>query len=178
MTGLFAASGFAQGMCFEEASREYGVPEPLLRAIAVTESGNNPRAIGRNQGSVDYGLMQINSTHLRKDRLGKWNITKQALLDDPCLNLKVGAWIMAENIRQHGYNWTAVGAYNVGCARLSRAECEKRRNRYAGKVYQALMKIEGQKQTMVASVPVAAIVPAIRTVTFGRSDSERIGEGS
>lgn len=174
-------------MCFSEASREYGVPELLLRATAQVESSNNPRAIGKNPGGTrDLGLMQINSSHL--DRLSKWNITEKELLNDPCLNLKVGAWVMSENIRRHGYNWTAVGAYNVGCAKLAKNECERRRNIYAGKIYRAMGQIEkngqrnvaqGWAQTkQVAYAQTVAPEPGISSVKFGRSDKEVGGNES
>jgi len=170
-------------MCFSEASREYGVPEKLLRATAQVESGNNPRAIGKNPGGTrDLGLMQINSSHLGK--LSKWNITENELLNNPCLNLKVGAWVMAENIRRHGYNWTAVGAYNVGCAKLAKDECERRRNIYAGKIYRAMGKVEKDgPRYMAQERPYAkyashtqTVAPAygISSVKFGRSDKNEV----
>jgi hypothetical protein len=34
-------------------------------------------------------------------------------LGDPCTNVKVGAWILSDCIRKHGYTWEAVGAYNA-----------------------------------------------------------------
>ncbi|PIV87852.1 MAG: hypothetical protein COW48_09240 [Hydrogenophilales bacterium CG17_big_fil_post_rev_8_21_14_2_50_63_12] len=47
--------------CWKEAGTRYGVSPQLLYAIARTESGLNPQAIGRNRnGSRDIGLMQIN----------------------------------------------------------------------------------------------------------------------
>ena len=50
---------------------------------------------------------------------------RQRLLD-PCINTHVGAWILAQNIRRHGYGWDAVGAYN--------ARSPVKRNAYAHRV--------------------------------------------
>jgi len=68
----FCISTSAQAYCFQEAGARYHVSPQLLRAIAQVESGMNPHAIGYNrnrQGNItsrDFGLMQINSTHLAK----------------------------------------------------------------------------------------------------------------
>ena len=48
--------------CWDDAAARYQLNSTLLHAIARTESGLNPQAIGRNRdGSRDIGLMQINS---------------------------------------------------------------------------------------------------------------------
>lgn len=140
---LLPVSAGASAMCFREAAEQYGIPEVLLQSIAKVESQNNPLAVNKNSNkSADYGLMQINSTHL--DALAKWNIDKDALLKDACLNLKVGAWILADNIKRFGYNWNAIGAYNVGCKSLNKIECATRRNRYSNKIYAAMKSIQGE----------------------------------
>ena len=51
--------------CWDDAAQRYQVSSALLYAIARTESGLNPQAVGRNgNGSRDIGLMQINSAWL------------------------------------------------------------------------------------------------------------------
>lgn len=47
-------------------------------------------------------------------------------LREPCINLNVGAWILANNFAIYGNNWRAVGAYN--------AKTEFKRVRYAQQV--------------------------------------------
>ena len=48
--------------CWDDAASRYQVSSALLYAMARTESGLNPQAVGRNKnGSRDIGLMQINS---------------------------------------------------------------------------------------------------------------------
>lgn len=124
----FSASAFS--MCWQEAGEKYGVDPQILYAIAQVESGLNPGAVGKvnADGSYDIGLMQINSGWL--PTLRKYGITKDHLLNDPCVNLNVGAWILANNISRLGYNWDAIGAYN--------AASKNKRVKYAWKVYKKL----------------------------------------
>ena len=119
---LFSLSSHAH--CFEQAGARYGIAPVLLEAISTVESGGNPQARNLNRdGSEDLGHMQINSRWL--GILASYGIDRQKLLD-PCLNTHVGAWILAQNIRQHGYGWEAVGAYN--------ARSPAKRNAYSHRV--------------------------------------------
>lgn len=105
------AASCAHG-CWEDAALKYGVSPHLLHAIAKTESGLNAKAINRANanGSYDVGLMQINSSWL--PMLKRFGISEKDLYE-PCISIEVGAWILAHNIRSHGYTWAAVGAYNT-----------------------------------------------------------------
>ncbi|MBV5267448.1 MAG: lytic transglycosylase domain-containing protein [Burkholderiaceae bacterium] len=84
------ATTWANAFCFAEAAQRYGVDERLLMAIAKQESDFKPHATHTNEnGSVDVGLMQINSQHFKT--LRRFNITEQSLLD-PCVNVgRLGA---------------------------------------------------------------------------------------
>ncbi|CAI1709350.1 invasion protein IagB [Serratia ficaria] len=105
----------AGATCWNQAGERYGIEPTLLQAIAITESGLDPAAINQNKdGSYDIGLMQINSSNLPS--LKKYQISRRRLLDDPCLSVMTGAWILAGFMRRHGYSWEAVGAYNAGSA--------------------------------------------------------------
>ncbi len=120
--------------CFTAAGQRYGIAPVLLQAIAAAESGFDPRAVHINSnGSSDLGLMQINSRWF--PALEEYAITP-ADLWDPCLNIHVGAWILAGNIQHYGYGWLAVGAYNAG-TRIG-PESERRRKAYAARVYRHL----------------------------------------
>lgn len=95
--------------CFEEAGETYGVPPGLLWAIAKVESNFNPAAVGYNRdGSYDYGVMQINSRWADRFGLSLWNS-----LGDPCTNVKVGAFILADCLGRYGYTWEGIGCYNA-----------------------------------------------------------------
>ncbi len=127
----FTKSVKSNGACWNQAEARYGVPASLLIAIAKVESRFNPRALGKNDnGSYDIGLMQINSGWLKK--LQQYNISENDLYD-PCTNIMVGAWILADNINRLGYNWNAVGAYN--------AKTISKREKYARKVHKAIIEL-------------------------------------
>lgn len=122
--------------CLLAAARKHRVDYRLMRAVAEQESGYNPQAIrapyiaGNKDGSLDYGLMQINSSWL--PTLASYGITQRTLLD-PCVNADVGAWILADLFRRHGLTWDAVGAYN--------AKSPEKRYAYAVGVYTKLQRI-------------------------------------
>lgn len=128
----FSVKG-ANAYCYAEAARLAEVPELLLVAIADVESNQNKAAIKIDlDGKRSYGLMQIRETHLRE--LHEFGVTREKLIEDACLNIKIGASLLYQNIKRYGYTWDAVGALNVGCKRLSLAECVRRRLIYVKKV--------------------------------------------
>lgn len=97
--------------CFAAAGERHGVSPVLLAAIAHKESSMRAHAWNRNRdGSLDIGLMQINSRWL--PTLRRHGITPEQLWE-PCVSIHVGAWVLAGNFRQLGFNWEAVGAYNA-----------------------------------------------------------------
>jgi soluble lytic murein transglycosylase-like protein len=117
--------------CFEEAGSMYGIAPRLLWGICKGESNFNPAAVNYNtNGSYDFGLMQINSSWA--PTLRKMGITWQSLAD-PCTNVKVGAWVLAQCMQDYGYTWTAVGCYN--------SRTPSKRNRYASRIAR-LMSLE------------------------------------
>ncbi|MFQ5469749.1 MAG: lytic transglycosylase domain-containing protein [Gammaproteobacteria bacterium] len=126
-------SAFAE-RCWQSAAERYGIHTAILRAIAMTESAMNVRAVNRNtNGSVDVGLMQINSRWF--PRLAEMGIEPGDLWDG-CTNVQVGAWVLAGYIRRFGYNWRAIGAYNAGPS--SAPDSELKRINYAQRVFHNL----------------------------------------
>lgn len=140
----------ATASCFRMAAERYGVSESMLRAIAQVESGSAPSTVeSRNaNGSRDIGRMQINTVWL--PTLAKYGIY-EAQLRDECTSIHVGAWILSNNMAKHGESWQAIGAYNVGCLRLSETECTRRRNRYAWKVFNAFKPNATQEMPLLAT---------------------------
>ncbi|OPY60382.1 MAG: Transglycosylase SLT domain protein [Syntrophorhabdaceae bacterium PtaU1.Bin034] len=57
-------------LCFDEAGERYRISPQLLWAIAKTESNFSATAVNHNNnGSFDYGVMQINSSWYRELRV-------------------------------------------------------------------------------------------------------------
>ncbi len=122
----------AYAFCFEEAGKEHGINPSLLKSIAQIESNLNPKAMNKNQnGSIDIGLMQINSFWIKT--LG---LDSNKLISDPCYNTMIGAKVLKQCIDRYGYTWEAVGCYN--------ATSTPKRVKYSWKIFNNL-KAEGSR---------------------------------
>ncbi len=122
----------------------------LIKAIALVESNLKKDSIGKNRDkknnikSFDYGLMQINQMHI--PMLKKRGIIKDErdLLDNPCLNIKIGTEILYKHFSRCGMTWQCLGTYNAGFA----MDNQKKRLQYAQKihiVYTRLNELDNRK---------------------------------
>ncbi|CCD29718.1 Lytic transglycosylase, Invasion protein (pilT homolog) [Candidatus Glomeribacter gigasporarum BEG34] len=122
--------------CFEDAARYQSVNPQILRAIAWLESRNRADAVHKNNnGSTDYGLMQINSVHLAA--LSRYGIVPEMLMH-PCVSIYIAAWHLRQKMNRHGNTWQAVGAYH--------SEKPERRHWYARQIIQILRKQSMSKE--------------------------------
>lgn len=136
---VLLAAQCASAFCFEEAGERYGVSPQLLWAIAKTESNFNATAVNyNNNGSFDYGVMQINSSWYKELGADRW-----MRLGDACYNVNVGAWILSRCVQRYGYTWAAVGCYN-GVSQGTRV-------RYANTVYRILGESDRMERRQVGS---------------------------
>jgi soluble lytic murein transglycosylase-like protein len=140
--------------CFTNSAERHGLDAALLRAVAAAESGMRADAVNaahrQRTSTVDIGLMQVNSAWL--PRLAAYGIGEREL-HQPCTNIDVGAWILAQSFARHGNHWTAVGAYNAGCTRLKGEDCTRQRASYAWRVYRRLVAGFTTTQTVTPSAP-------------------------
>jgi soluble lytic murein transglycosylase-like protein len=121
---FYVLCGSVHADCWTDTESRYHVSRYLLFAIAGHESRLNTRAINKNtNGTYDIGLMQINSAWLPKLKPYGIGVTE---LKNACLNLNIGAWILANDFAKYGNNWRAVGAYN--------AKTEWKRTQYAQRI--------------------------------------------
>ena len=138
-------SGVSKADCFTDAAQYQKVNPTILHGIAVVESQNNPKAINRNKnGSIDFGLMQVNSIHLPE--LKRYKIGRRDLMQS-CKNIYVAAWLLRRAMNRYGNTWAAVGGYH--------SNTPKERYAYAMKVRAAVKTILAAKQqtVRVASLP-------------------------
>ncbi len=141
------------GLCYVSAGQRYHIQPNLLRAIGLVESHENDQTIGINrdhhgqQTSIDYGLMQINTSHLAElQQLGVIQ-SSQDLLSKPCLNIQIGAWILARHLKKCGQSWECLGSYNAGFSPRNSAL----RKRYAQRVYREWVKLNSPSSRIVAN---------------------------
>ncbi|MCX7793027.1 MAG: lytic transglycosylase domain-containing protein [Thermodesulfovibrionales bacterium] len=133
MALLYTSTGLS--FCYKEAGAHYNIAPELLRAIALSETGEDPSKIAYNSnGSIDFGLMQINSSWI-----DVMELDKNALIHDPCYNVMVGAAILKYCIDRYGYNWEAIGCYN--------ANSRPKRISYSWKIYRTLLKLKKDLNT-------------------------------
>lgn len=157
--------------CFVSSGAKFKRDPLLYYAMAKVESGLrqvvNTSHIERT-GTVDICAMQINSGNLKT--LEKRGITKERLLDEPCLCVDVGAEILEEKIAKYGNTWEAVGAYNAACTQLKGEDCDRARQTYVNKVAKEYYRvIEARRAEVKGQEPVMGSKkrPALRVTVAG-----------
>jgi soluble lytic murein transglycosylase-like protein len=91
---------------YQKWSEALGIDWKLVKAVAITESSEDPSAIGDNGNS--FGLMQV------QNLVGNFyaNAKGQELLD-PEKNVEAGSKYLAEMVRKYGTEG-GIQAYNLG----------------------------------------------------------------
>jgi hypothetical protein len=142
--------------CFQQAADRYTIPVELLIAVAEAESGLAPLAmnragsailprtleeaeftlkqIGAERATFDVGIMQVNRWWFEK-----YGEPYEKGLDI-CFNVDFGARIMSMAIKDHGFNWKAVGAYH--------SPTGWRQSAYAQRIFTRLEKILQNRRVM------------------------------
>lgn len=102
--------------CMILSSNAYSVPLEALEAIHTVEGGQVGTIAKNSNGSIDMGVMQINSLWLPVLE-EKWNlpqgIIQDKLVNDACINVSVASWILANHLRStNGDLIEAAGRYH------------------------------------------------------------------
>ncbi|KFB99261.1 PilT family plasmid conjugative transfer putative membrane protein [Trabulsiella guamensis ATCC 49490] len=124
--------------CFESAGAKYHIDPLLVKAIAIGESSLRSDVTNINRDkktgqalSTDYGLMQVNSSHIASLIAQGYIRSSQDLLNRPCLNVQIGTWILAKHFQVCGISWNCLGSYNAGF----RKDRHETRESYANRIY-------------------------------------------
>lgn len=145
IVGLIAAPVYADSVdslrearCIEASASYNRIPAALLRAIRLQEGGRAGGWHTNPDGSVDYGVMQINSRWL--PLLTPKGYNAGALTYDSCASVAAAAWILSHALAQYGaWNrseingnvyWRAVGDYHSHTPARNRGYAEQVWNRY------------------------------------------------
>ena len=98
-------------------SKEYEIPPELISAMINTESHYNTHA-SRKKGAK--GLMQIikMTADWGAEEIGieDYDYTR---IEEPEINIQIGAWYISKLIKQYDNKETALAAYNAGSGNVS-----------------------------------------------------------
>ncbi|MBQ69144.1 conjugal transfer protein [Candidatus Saccharibacteria bacterium] len=100
-----------QHQCIRKAAVDNRLPEEILWAIRIAEGGKRGILRQNKDGSVDVGVMQINSTHFDYFR-SKYGVKPAWLLHNQCISILAGGYRLAKEIKRRGDFWIGVGDYH------------------------------------------------------------------
>lgn len=116
---------YQEHVCINAAAKHQNLPADILWAIRMHEAGQRGLVSVKNKdGSVDVGVMQINSIHFEEFQK-KWRIPPSWLVHGNCISIYAGAYILKKEINRAGDFWRGVGSYNSRTPSLNRAYQEK-----------------------------------------------------
>lgn len=131
---------------FKKHGAAYGVDWRLLKAIATVESALNPAAV--NPADPSYGLMQVLCTAgqggkcTNRFNVDGWSEATRERLKDPDFNVKIGAQVLAWNLKTYGMP-KGIAVYNAWDQRHAGANGPFKNQRYVDKVLTAYRKLGG-----------------------------------
>lgn len=114
--------------CINEAAVIYQVPAKLIVSVLTTEQGKVGLAKRNQNGSYDLGPMQINTSWW--PNLSRYGIRQEDVRYNPCVNVKVGAWILADAISGGKDFLSGIGNYNSHTPRYNAHYVQLVRVRY------------------------------------------------
>ena len=116
--GVALACPLTYSDCLFDVEAAYGLPSGLLSAVAVVEGAGEGYAHRNANGTVDMGLMQVNTVHWpRIDDLLDGRASPWHAIYSRCYSAALGGWVLAHKLRDAGDLptpddfWLSVGAY-------------------------------------------------------------------
>jgi soluble lytic murein transglycosylase-like protein len=106
--------------CMYWASKTYQVPVTVLMSIRNVEGGRIGQSVPNTNGTRDLGPMQINSIWVSQ-LAQQWHVNYatayQAIRDNGCENVYIGAWILKQKIKQTGTLYNGIAYYHSATPR-------------------------------------------------------------
>lgn len=109
--------------CINIAAIEQHIPAKLIISILNIERGKVGQAVRNTNGTYDLGPLQINSRWLPE--FEKHGISREAIQNDPCINVRTGAWILAKSIASEENLLLGVGDYHSHTLRFNSSYTRK-----------------------------------------------------
>jgi len=86
--------------CIQDAAIQFHVPIKIIITVLNIERGQLGALEKNKNGTYDIGPLQINSTWL--PTLKKHGISQYDVQWNPCINVKIGTWLLAKAIASEG----------------------------------------------------------------------------
>ena len=103
--------------CISQAAQDYVLPAEVLVAIVKTESDGRSVVSRNSNGSLDYGVAQINSASWVPYFEREFGISRESLVRSPCQAMRAQAYVLRKemNSRECGGVdlWCGVGRYHA-----------------------------------------------------------------
>ena len=96
--------------CINQAASTYHVPAKLIIAVLNIEQGKVGMANRNKNGTYDLGPMQINTSWW--PMLSTYGISQDMVKNNPCINVKIGTWILSKAIADNDELLQGVGNYH------------------------------------------------------------------
>jgi hypothetical protein len=97
--------------CSVKASVKYQIPANMLLGVAELENGRPGRTSQNENGTVDIGVMQFNSSYIAS--LGRFGIHSSDVAGSDCYPFDLAAWRLAGHLaRDKGDIWTRASNYH------------------------------------------------------------------
>jgi soluble lytic murein transglycosylase-like protein len=97
--------------CISRSAVHFGINPLLVQAIINVEGGGTS-ANRNSDGTLDYGMMQINDVKFPEVKQRFPTVTKYDLTHNRCINVAVGTWVLFDHAENSGSVWKAIAWYN------------------------------------------------------------------